>query len=471
MRKQHIFCRILLPVMILLILFPPLSCLIFRKMAEEYAYEEANKDLAALQQNILPILENSFCTEQNISNQEKVTSFLRKVSLIARRMGGNAHMLIFASELRLIYPHEEEEKEMVKVIADECLKYIQENSADGLNNGVVEMEIMDGERYLVNIYTVPIDSPQIQYLITYCPTSNIGVWVNSASKLVLVIASVFALLATLVLWMVACSITKPLKQICHNSEKIGGGGFVEIESPFTLLEMEQLRLSMNKMSQKLKRAYDTQRSFFQNVSHELRNPLMSISGYAQGIEQGVFPDSQQAAHTILEESLRLTELVNSLLTLSRMENAQEPSDFSSVQISEIIDDSLDRFNGLAMKKNVVFQIRPFDHNICIYGDEDLCSKILDNLISNAIRYAKKTVTVCVESTVKTVSISVADDGDGISEKDIPHIFERCYKGKNGNFGLGLAIAQTAAYSMGGKLCASNQLECGAIFTLTLSKIE
>lgn len=110
---------------------------------------------------------------------------------------------------------------------------------------------------------------------------------------------------------------------------------------------------MNEMTEKLRHSDQVQKDFFQNVSHELRNPLMSISGYAQGVEQGVFPDPKGAAHTILEESVRLTELVNSLLTLSRMESGQNAPALAPVLLGDATADCLDRFHGLALQKGVV----------------------------------------------------------------------------------------------------------------------
>ena len=89
-------------------------------------------------------------------------------------------------------------------------------------------------------------------------------------------------------------------------------------------------------------------------------------------------------------------------------------------------------------------------------------------MSNAIRYAKTTVTLETMTVGRQVSISVLDDGSGIEDNDLPHLFERCYKGRSGNFGLGLSIAQTAAQALGGTLTAANRPEGGAVFTLTLS---
>lgn len=95
------------------------------------------------------------------------------------------------------------------------------------------------------------------------------------------------------------------------------------------------------------------------------------------------------------------------------------------------------------------------------------TEVVIGLLTNAIRYAKTAVTISVKAEGKQAAISVSDDGDGIDEEDLPHLFERCYKGRGGNFGIGLAIAHSAAEKMGGRLEAANRQEEGVVFTLTL----
>lgn len=495
-KKQRLLGRLLLPTMTVLLLLPPLSCLIFSRAAKQYAYAKAAEDLETLQQTVLPLMRSCFLDQSETADGEggglgtdsdqagqpvastpasspagtvtadRVRNFLSQVGPMVRRMGGDAELMILGGELQIIYPREEADKTAISPLAENVIWYIQ---TEGLPEAGQAMELSgsDGEVYLVNLYEIPTRSVQLQCLITYCSTSQISAWVREASLLVLAVSSAFVLVIMAVLWMTARSVTRPLHRLCREAERIGGGGFEEIRPDFSLRELEDLRLAMNRMSGQLMRADEIQKTFFQNVSHELRNPLMSISGYAQGIEQGVFHTPQDAAHTILEESARLTELVNSLLTLSRMETGQQDVSLGPVRVADFVEDGLDRLNGLALQKQVSLVLAPFNRGLAAWGEEDLLGKVLDNLLTNAIRYAKTTVTVSAVEESGRVRIAVADDGDGIAEKDLPHLFERCYKGKGGNFGIGLAIARSAAQKMGSELTAANGETGGAIFTLTL----
>ncbi len=470
MKRRTLLTRLLLPLLAVLILLPPLVCLIFRQAAERYAYDEAADDLEALQQNILPLMESGFTARPASPEEaeEQVGDFLRQAGSAVHRIGGGARLIILGTESQLVYPHDEDDREAAAPLAAELAAAIDSGL---LNQGGEAAGWTDssGEEYLLRVYEVPTQSVRLQWLITYCSVSSISGWVNQASLLVLLISALFAAAAIAVLWLTARSVSRPLQRLCGEAGRIGSGNFSEIGQPFSIRELEQLRLAMNEMSRRLQSSDRVQKDFFQNVSHELRNPLMSISGYAQGIEQGVFPEPKDAAHTILEESVRLTGLVNSLLTLSRMESGQNAPALTPVLIEEAIGDCLDRFHGLALQKGVTLAAPAADGILAVLGDEELLGKVLDNLVSNAVRYAKTAVTVTVTAEKGHVQISVLDDGAGIAEGDLPHLFERCFKGSCGNFGLGLSIAQTAAKAMGGTLTAANRLEGGAIFTLTLNQ--
>ena len=229
---------------------------------------------------------------------------------------------------------------------------------------------------------------------------------------------------------------------------------------------------MNQMSEQLRQNELQQQHFFQNVSHDLRTPLMSISGYAQGIEQGVFKDPIPAASTILEESSRLSELVNQLLTLSRIENiSQTQKKKEPLALAPCLQSYIDRYQCLARQHYLTLTVLPFSQNLLVFGNKELLLQVVDNLLSNALRYARREIILRIDLKNEDVLLQVLDDGDGISEQDLPHLFDRCYKGKGGNFGIGLTIAKTASERMQGSLTADNRPEGGAIFTLTLKQAQ
>ena len=470
MKKQRIFTRILIPTMMILFLVPPVSCGIFHQTAKKYAYEEAEKELDTLQKNLLPAIKACMQDETVGLPRERVGKFVREAATVIRRMNTDATFFVYTEEKKLVYPYGESEKAEVKDLSDQAVGYLGELT-DETKLLVTTLKRDEGGEYLAKLYLVPVNSRAFHYMVTYCPTDRIQTWVNRASWMVFATSGGISLILAGVLWMVTVGITNPLERLCREANRIGEGSFDPIGESFDLKELESLRLTMNQMASKLEQSDIQQKTFFQNVSHDLRTPLMSIGGYAQGIEMGVFSDPKQAAHTIMEESMRLTSLVESLLTLSRLENGTTKPHLVPLKLETSIRQSMERMNGLAVQRGIRFIWNPGKEDGLVLADEMLMGKILDNLLSNALRYGKQQVEITEICQKGEVQIQIADDGPGIDPKDLPHIFERCYKGKGGNFGIGLAIVKAAIMGMGGRISAENRANGGAVFTLYLPECE
>ena len=108
-RNPSLFARLLVPVLLFLTLLPPAACLIFRQSALSYAYSEAESDLQALQQSILPLMTRHFSSDE-LSTQDKIRNFLRNVSAVIRKYDGSAKLLIYSSDMRMVYPSDEQER-------------------------------------------------------------------------------------------------------------------------------------------------------------------------------------------------------------------------------------------------------------------------------------------------------------------------------------------------------------------------
>ena len=193
---------------------------------------------------------------------------------------------------------------------------------------------------------------------------------------------------------------------------------------------------------------------------------MSIQGYAEGIKYHVIP-KEEATDVILKESAKMADLINEILFLSKME-ACEP-EFEDVDISAIIAEVADNFRLMAKEKNVNIICETKTASI-VSADVKLIERLISNLLSNGIRYAKSEIKLSCETSDKETIIKVSDDGDGIDKEDIPHIFERFYKGKGGKFGIGLSMASDIAKLHKGRLEVVSG-ENGTIFTLILPQIS
>lgn len=464
MKKMSVFFRILLPGLAAFLLLPPLFYGIFQKTAKEQAMKYAEHELLSLQIQTQSLMDE-YLGEGTVRDGEQIHKFLRAVSQRSRQSRGNARLLLFADGGSLIYPYVAEEKEAVSSLAETVRSYLSQYSDP--ENGDFSRITADGTDYLICIWASPVVSRRLQYIIVYSPVSQIGTWVGQAGQIVLLLSLALASILVLIFFYTAHSITGPLRRLSATAERISKKDYAAETVPFSIKEPEMLRISMNQMAEQLQKADAAQKTFFQTISHELRTPLMSISGYAQGIEQGVFPDSHAAARIILAESERLTGMVNELLTLSRLDGETADLPLEAVRLADEIGRAQLAISGAAQKKGVRLAPEPMDSEITVLGTDRLLSLILSNLLSNAVRHARAMVKVSAVVQREAVLVQIQDDGTGIAPEDMPHLFERGYKGAGGQFGVGLAIADSAAKQCHGRIDAGNVPQGGALFTVRL----
>lgn len=210
--------------------------------------------------------------------------------------------------------------------------------------------------------------------------------------------------------------------------------------------------------QKLKR-------FFANASHELKTPLMSIQGYAEGLQTGVVK-KDMAADVILKQSDRMSSLVEELLYISKLESGDYVLDLEQVNVEELLFGCVSSIEAIAAEKNLMLDVTVGKKLPGVKGDYSQLIKAVMNVLSNALRYAKSKVEIKAFAEKKYVNIKISDDGGGIDVEDMPNIFKRFYKGKNGNTGIGLSIAKDIITMHKGSISAQNSNE-GAAFTIKL----
>lgn len=231
-------------------------------------------------------------------------------------------------------------------------------------------------------------------------------------------------------------------------------------------ELQELISNINIMSGKLETYDKAQKTFLQNASHEFRTPLMSIQSYAEGIKYNVV-EADAAAGVIIGETQRMTRLVEDLLFLSRLDAIEESYHFSNLVLEDLLKTCVERMNGIAASKNIKIGMRPVNSGIIITGDDEMLMRAVTNILNNCIRYASSTVEIALQASGgDMVELSISDDGPGFDANELPIIFDRFYKGKKGNFGLGLAIAKNVVDKHRGRIIAGNT-GSGAIFKLYL----
>ena len=210
---------------------------------------------------------------------------------------------------------------------------------------------------------------------------------------------------------------------------------------------------------------EQQQTFFQNASHELKTPLMAIQGYAEGIQAGVM-DTGSAAEVILEESDRMTELVEELLDISKIDMGRQQLAFSEMDVRELLYDSIRAVEPTAAASGITIAPDFPEEPIMVKCDDTQMRRAVTNILTNGLRYARSELRLTCCADRRQVTIRIQDDGDGIAEEDLPHIFDRFYMGKSGKSGIGLALTKEIIHVHKGTIHAYNG-DSGAVFEITL----
>ena len=290
------------------------------------------------------------------------------------------------------------------------------------------------------------------FLVCYVDVTAIQAFSGQVNLVLLGIICAALVLSAFLSRRISRAFADPVQRLSAFAEEIGRGDFRRREFRFRDEEFHALAEAMNHMADALKEANRKQETFFQNVSHELRTPLTSIRGNAEGIVYGLM-NPTESAKTILTEADRLTGFVEDILYLSRMGRAAPEGSALPLDLRDLLSlcVSEQRVNAGRLSFDFDFDDAPVMFPI----RERDARQLFGNLISNAIRYAVNTVRLSCHARESGVYVSVRDDGAGIAPEDLPHIFERFYKGAGGKHGIGLSIARTVADTYHGEITAKS----------------
>ena len=361
-------------------------------------------------------------------------------------------------------------KALSDMIADSPDSYKDSHHKLNVNDNIYLVQARDYKGVIENDVFVPdaeSKDSKDYYVLFYI---NITPMQNFIDKVNLVLMAALALSgvgSVFFLFLTTRQVNKDFEKLKAYLLSIGKHKREKTASPVSdYSEIEAVITAVDEMSDMLLESENVQKRFFQNASHELRTPLMSIQGYAEGIKYHVIPENE-ATDVILKESEKMASLINEILFLSKMETT-EP-EFENVNIAELITQVSDNFRLMAKDNNINILCETGAEPV-ISADIKLIDRLLGNLVSNGIRYAKSEIKLSCDISDNNVIIKVSDDGSGIAKEDLPHIFERFYKGKGGKFGIGLSMASDIAKLHKGRLEVASG-ENGTVFTLTLPQIS
>ncbi len=338
--------------------------------------------------------------------------------------------------------------------------------------------VVSGSNARVAYAAVPVTRNQTKAVLILSRRINAGVglpvrWFLFASVLTLGVAAILAL-------AISKRLSRPITEAGRVASAIASGDLtarIADDGEHGTPELHALTSSVNVMAESLERSRVLEQQFLMSVSHDLRTPLTSIRGYADAIIDGAATDHVAAAQVIVSSADRLDRLVRDLLDLAKLDANRFKLVCKPTDVVLAVNNAVAALTPVAAASelNLVAQIDPGVTEAIASADADRLAQCLANLIENAMKFARTTVIVAVWPKPLGVAITVDDDGPGITQVDLPHVFERLYvasrtptRTENGS-GLGLAIVKELVEAMGGTVAAEIGPLGGARMTLRLSK--
>ena len=277
--------------------------------------------------------------------------------------------------------------------------------------------------------------------------------------------------------IIADRLLRPLDQLVRATREIGIGGLSQrVPEPDRPAELRELARDFNGMLARLEGAVGVLRRFTADASHELRTPLTVIRGTAQvALARPRSADDLRATlEEVAEETERMLHLVEGLLTLARGEQAGAEAVRERVDLLHLLEDACEMGAALAAGKPLdVRLVAP--PTVTVQGSPTALRQVFLNLVGNAVKFTEQgNVTITVRNEPDHVEVRVADTGRGIGPDELPHVFERFYRGdasrsSDGGFGLGLAIARLIVEQHGGTIDVQSEPGRGSTFRVRLPR--
>lgn len=328
----------------------------------------------------------------------------------------------------------------------------------------------DGGEYLVSVQRARLEDGSEYYVLLNTLVTPVTSTVQTIRSELWVLTTALLLIGFLLSSILSRRISRPIIQTTEAARALSQGEFTPIRDANAYREIAQLNRQLAQAARDLRKVEETQRELIANISHDLRTPLTLIEGYVEAMRDIPGENTPENLQVILDETHRLTTLVNAVLDYSRSQNAAPEENSCRFSLTESIREILTRYVKLTEQDGYVIRFRQ-QGEAFVRADPLKISQVVYNLINNALTYTGDDKTVTITQTIQNgrVRLSVADTGEGIEPEELPYIWNRYYRGKKPHkraavgTGLGLNIARSILDGYGMDYGAESTVGKGSTF--------
>lgn len=291
----------------------------------------------------------------------------------------------------------------------------------------------------------------------------------ASSIIIMIVAFVFLLvLSSLISGYLFARIAKPIVVMTELTKRYAKRDFTEKYTADTKDEIHDLSVAVSQMADSLQSQDEERDKMFRQISHEIKTPLTTICGYAEGLKNGTFQNVDESAEAIMRESLRIQKITENIILLSKLENKIETFSFEEHDICEVIERAIESIEKLAIIRDIdmVYTPKQIDP-ICLDAEKIQCA--FTNILSNCIKYTKDCITIEVADNDTAVKVTISDNGEGFDANQIDHLLSGLTRVKSNGSGIGLSIVKEIVNAHSGCFMIGNAPNGGAVFTVELKK--
>lgn len=330
------------------------------------------------------------------------------------------------------------------------------------------------------IYACRLGSPDAPqgYLLLNSPLLPVNSTVNILKRQTIMITVIMILIAFCISVIVSKRLSKPIMEVTKEAEQLAHGKYDIVFQGGGYNEVDRLAETLTYASHEINRVDTMQRDLIANTSHDLRTPLTMLKAYAEMIRDisGNNPvKREQHLQVIIDETDRLTALVNDILDLSKLENGKMLLERSEFDMEQKLHEILDRYRGLSTVSGYTFQLET-DQPAKVNCDPVKIERVICNLINNAMNYSgeDKQIFIKAEHLPDGLKISVRDTGEGMDQETVSRIFDKYYRSENYKravvgTGLGLSIVKAILRLHNYAFGVDSQVGVGSTFWFIVHK--
>lgn len=350
-------------------------------------------------------------------------------------------------------------------------------------NGMMmrHMRMMNrASEYMEKSFPIEVDNSIVGYAdIGYFGSVSLSLldlsFIDSINSSILTAAIISAAVALILSLIIARGLSRPLLKLTEVANSIKAGNLkTRFEGSSNNSEVEELSSAINSLAESLDEQEGIRKRMTSDIAHELRTPLTTLKSHIEAIMDGVWEMTPERLNGCYEEVIRLSRLIKDLEQLNRLESSIPPVQKSYFDLNELISGLVESFSPQYMEKHITLSF-VCDDKLNIVADRDKTSQVIVNLLSNAFKYTESEgkVEVCAYKDDHNAYIKVSDTGMGIPKEDLPHIFDRFYRGDKsrsrdtGGTGIGLTITKALVEAHGGSIKVKSEPNVGSEFIVSL----